>query len=651
MARHPRLAYRPDIDGLRAVAVLGVVSCHAGLLATGGFVGVDVFFVISGYLITVLILKDLEGGRFSILEFWERRIRRIVPALLVVVVATLAAGWSLLLPHDLASLGRSIVGLDLIVSNVQFWRETGYFEAAAEQKPLLHTWSLAVEEQFYLFVPIFLLLLSRIKQPRRMFAPMALAAALSFGLSVYGTAHHPSATFYLLPTRAWELLVGVLLAMRPALGDGMSPRLKGPGAALGLASILIPCFLYDETTPFPGLAALPPVLGAALLIASGSGPGRLPFASRLLAWRPMVFVGLISYSLYLWHWPLFAFANHEDVRPISAGVRLLLVAASLVLGVISWRYVETPFRTRRLLGSRPRLLTASGLAFAGLLLVGIGLERTRGLEGRHTPRSKMFADSSRENPGDFHNLEIGDIPGNLVPLGVAGRDVELLVWGDSHAVALLPALDALCKEAGITARAATHSSTAPALGFYVRKEFGLNERAIPFNAAVLEHVRAGKIPRVLMAGAWGDYFRDARFSDALLRTVDSLREAGAAVYFVNDVPGFAFDVSKALALYTWRGWDPSRLRLTLSQHEAANRLEREFLPKLRDRGVTVLDPVPLLRARTGTVDILPFDDNGSFYRDGTHLSAYGALVLKPLFAPAVRRSPGSPAHPGSLRAN
>jgi peptidoglycan/LPS O-acetylase OafA/YrhL len=368
-ARH--VSYRPDIDGLRAIAVLSVVFCHAGVGLPGGYVGVDVFFVISGYLITSLILKELKQETFSLADFWERRIRRILPALVAVTIAALLAGWFLLMPEAYASLGKSVAALALLISNVQFWRDTGYFEAAAEEKPLLHTWSLAVEEQFYLFVPVFLLLLARTSRLHRAVALLTLAMIVSFGLSIYGTHRHPDATFYLLPSRAWELFVGALLAFVPIGWLTGSTRCKELAAALGLALILIPCVLYDQSTRFPGLAAVPPVLGTALLIWSGNtSTAGLPITNRCLTWRPFVAVGLISYSLYLWHWPLLAFARSQSISPLSYIDRFQLIAASLLIGAISWRYVELPFRSRKVFASRRWLLAVSVLMFVGLLCSG-----------------------------------------------------------------------------------------------------------------------------------------------------------------------------------------------------------------------------------------------------------------------------------------
>lgn len=211
------LGYRADIDGLRAVAVLSVVAAHAGInRLAGGFVGVDVFFVISGFLITGLIVRDLQRGRFSLIGFWVRRARRILPALFVVTIATIAAGWFVLLPVDFAGLGKSIVAMLLFVSNVLFWRETGYFETDSQFKPLLHTWSLSVEEQFYLLLPLLLQVLARMKSARPVVTFLVFVTVASFAASVYGTYRHPGGTYYLLPTRAWELFAGSLLALVPA---------------------------------------------------------------------------------------------------------------------------------------------------------------------------------------------------------------------------------------------------------------------------------------------------------------------------------------------------------------------------------------------------------------------------------------------------
>lgn len=302
--------YRPEIDGLRAIAVVVVVLYHAGLGTTGGFVGVDVFFVISGFLITSLILKDLEAGTFTLAGFWERRIRRIMPALSCLILATLMAGWIVLLPSDYVALGRSAFFQGLFAANIYFWRNTGYFDGVAEEEPLLHTWSLAVEEQFYLIFPLLMVGLFALPRFRRRGALLSffgLCIVLSLGVSVWGVVNRPVATFYLLPTRAWELLLGASVAVLPGpaviAGPGFAGRLRlanGFREVLSVAAlmgILVPCWLYTSATPFPGLAAAPPCMAAGLFIwvtGRRHPESRLPLAARFLSARPVVFVGLIS---------------------------------------------------------------------------------------------------------------------------------------------------------------------------------------------------------------------------------------------------------------------------------------------------------------------------------------------------------------------
>ncbi|MGH6971391.1 MAG: acyltransferase family protein, partial [Caulobacteraceae bacterium] len=358
-ARAHGMAYRPDIDGLRAVAVLAVVLYHAGLRVTsGGFVGVDVFFVISGYVISKSLLGDIDGGRFSISGFYERRVRRIFPALFATMIASWVAAMALLLPSYLVDYSRSLAAAAAFASNFYFWKSSGYFANGATLRPLLHTWSLSVEEQFYIFAPLTLFLVARYFRKRwvLVLAPVALA---SLALSIVATRIGPTANFFLLPTRAWELILGALLA----LGD--PPSLKASWArevlaALGLALIAYAIFAYSPATPFPGLAALPPCLGAAMLIYVGASGGSL--ATRFLALPPMVAVGLISYSLYLVHWPIVSFLTYWQLRAPGPDEAPAILAVSLALAALSWRFVEQPFRQARRRLTRRQLFP--GAAFA-----------------------------------------------------------------------------------------------------------------------------------------------------------------------------------------------------------------------------------------------------------------------------------------------
>lgn len=628
-----KLAYRPDVDGLRAVAVLSVVFCHAGFNCPGGFIGVDVFFVISGYLIAGLILKELKQGTFTLTNFWERRVRRIVPPLVVVVVVTLVAGWFILMPEDFASFGKSMVGLALLASNVQFWKSIDYFDNAAEEKPLLHTWSLSVEEQFYLFVPVFLLLLAKRSKLHRAFLILSAVAGVSFGLSVYWTQRHPTTNFYLLPTRAWELFAGALLAFSPPCGIIRRKWLNELIAMGGLALILVPCFVYDHKTPFPGLAAVPPVLGSAMLIWVGSSSAGFSLIGQALASKPVVFVGLISYSLYLWHWPLFSLTRYLTVKPPATTVWWMLIATSLVLATLSWRYVETPFRQRKVLAARPRLFLVTVVLFVAMLGGGFLMFKANGFEGRMTNQAKLMAETGKFDHSYVHELEARHIPDELVHLGTSNTIPSVLIWGDSHAMAVLPVIDVICKETGNAAVAATHAATPPVIDYFSRNQWGLNEQALPFNAAVLEHIKKSKVRAVILISYWNMHSEVVEFQAALLKTVAEIRSAGAAVYLMKDVPIYDFNVQKLLVRSSYKGQDINRLGLTPAEFAAADKMSEAFLERLKGAGVQILDPVPLLMARSKASNFLPFDAGGAFYYDGNHLSTYGSLALKPLFAP------------------
>jgi peptidoglycan/LPS O-acetylase OafA/YrhL len=297
LAHSPAVPYRPEVDGLRALAVLPVVLYHAGVpLFRGGFVGVDVFFVISGYLITGILLAELSRGDFSLLRFYERRARRILPALSVMMLACLPMAWLWLDPLDLKGFAKSLVAVPLFSSNLLFWLESGYFDGEADLKPLIHTWTLGVEEQYYLLIPLWLMLTWRLGTSVRWLS-LAAIGLLSLGWAELGAREASSAAFFLLPARAWELLLGSLVALyarrRPGHAHGSGLR-QNALAALGLGLLGLATFTFDRSTPFPGLHAAVPTLGAALLILF-AGPGTL--VGRLLATRTLVGIGLISYSL------------------------------------------------------------------------------------------------------------------------------------------------------------------------------------------------------------------------------------------------------------------------------------------------------------------------------------------------------------------
>src|SRR5262245_37675381 len=382
-ARSParaRLEYRPEIDGLRALAIVPVVLFHAGIPGfAGGYLGVDVFFVISGYLITSLILVGVQtGGRYSFRSFYERRARRILPALFVVMLTSLPFAWLLLTPEALRGFGASLLSTSFFYSNILFWRESGYFDVATELKPLQHTWSLSIEEQFYLVFPITLVAIYR--RAPRLVGPVLLAGMLvSLVLAEALNGGHPRATFYLAHGRAWELLLGAYLAFR----ERTAPFAAGSrsGGLLTLAGLLLvvgSMFAFDRGTPHPGIPALAPTLGTALVIVCGrtSSPARW-----LLTRRAVVLLGLISYSLYLWHQPVFAFARAWTVREISLAGYVCLIGLSLLLAWLTWTWVERPFRDRQQVVQRT-LWNLSAAAAALLVLFGGLVLGTNGLPQR-----------------------------------------------------------------------------------------------------------------------------------------------------------------------------------------------------------------------------------------------------------------------------
>jgi peptidoglycan/LPS O-acetylase OafA/YrhL len=427
------MQYRPEIDGLRALAVMPVIFFHAGFgVFAGGYVGVDVFFVISGYLITSLIVEELHGGRFSLVGFYERRARRILPALIVVALACVPFAWLWLLPAEMRSFSKSLVAIAAFVSNLFFWSERGYFGTAIELKPLIHTWSLAVEEQFYLFFPLLLMIFVRGRR-----AAVVLLGAISLALCLWLSQVHVHSAFYLLPTRLWELAVGAAVALwRPATGNrvpgaaGWSSLLEGAGLSMIVAAVL----MFDERTTFPGWAATLPVAGAALVIAYGS---TATVVGRLLATRALVGLGLISYSAYLWHQPMLAFARHRQWLDAEGRAATLAIVATLALAWLSWRFVERPFRDRSA-WSRGQVffLSAAGL----LLLAGIGIAgwRTDGfLAQRYPPQDQAllaaFIDGGDYTAARFDRLKLAAFAGDP-------RKKRVMVIGDSHAKDLVNAV-------------------------------------------------------------------------------------------------------------------------------------------------------------------------------------------------------------------
>jgi peptidoglycan/LPS O-acetylase OafA/YrhL len=668
--------YRPDIDGLRAVAVLGVLLFHAGFGFSGGYTGVDVFFVISGFLITRLIQQEVQAGTFSLAVFWERRIRRILPALVVMVGCTLAAGTMLLVPTDLAELAESSIAQALMGANVYFWQHAGYFDGPTELKPLLHTWSLAVEEQFYLVFPLLIVACRRL--PTRPWLAVLCGLSLgSFALSVWGTYAFSSATFYLLPTRAWELAAGAVLANLPPHWKP-SRKLAEPLAYLGMAGIAFSYFCYSSTTRFPGVAALVPCLGTALVI--GSSTGRLTSLGRMLALRPLVLVGLISYSLYLWHWPILALLRYRIDEQLPPAVRLVAVTLSVVLAILSWRFIEQPFRRARGV-SRARVFQAAIATSVGMLAISGFILGMEGFPSRFPEDSLKFVEGI-DAPRRFKTRHAETVIADQLPLlgDLSDPEVSFLVWGDSHAMVAGDLLEHLAAKYRLKGVAACRSGTAPLLGTWRPSE---DPDALEWNQAVIDLVKRKRFPHVLLIARWESYVegrpdgslktlivdeQSRGLSPAeskqvmrrsLRRTIAELEETGATVWIMRQVPLQARTPVQLITEATRRKQPIPQTGVDRSQHLARQANANEVLSEFASANVHILDPDAFCFDEAGRSRVA--GEGRSYYCDADHLSRHGAdQLLRPVFEPVFAEisaqvlatrasSPGSPQQETTLR--
>jgi len=622
----PALAYRPDIDGLRALAVLVVLFFHAGVPGpSGGFVGVDVFFVISGTVITRGILADVAAGRFSVARFYERRIRRILPMLVATILATYALALAFLLPTALDDYARSVVAAAAFSANVFFWKSAGYFDVEAQTRPLLHLWSLSVEEQYYLVIPVALpLLLARSRRVAAAGLLVALLASLTLSVALTGTA--PGANFYLLPTRAWELLVGALLAF-PSRWAAPRP-LREAMAAGGLGLILVAVFTYDETTPFPGLAALPPCLGAGLIIAAGGG-GAQTLAGRLLSAPPCTGIGRLSYALYMVHWPVVVFTRYALLREPAGWEVAGILAACLALAYAAWRWIETPLRhpPRGPAADRRPLFAATAALLAGLGGLGLAGVLTHGYPSRF-PGVHPGALAALEREGwkggrcFLENGRFSDWAGPACLITAGQRDTALL-WGDSYAAHYVPGLEQNAPALSHAILQYTFAGCPPLLAYRSRAKPGCRD----FNAHVFDVIRAHGVGRVVLAARWD--LLPARTLASLPDTLARLAALGVSVSVIGPSPLFAFDVAVLSARGAGARADGSAAWFAHPGDPAIRRLAA---------GADFIDPLPtfcdgaLCRYRTEGTDL--FLDTG-------HLSRAGSALAVRAYFPLLRHGAAS----------
>ncbi len=554
--------YRPDIDGLRAVAVLLVLLFHFRLAPNieGGFTGVDVFFVISGFLITGILRKSLAASTFSLREFYVARVRRLAPALVATLLVTAIAGAFILFPADLRELTRQLLSAQAYVANVYFWRNVNYFGLSADQVFLLHTWSLAVEEQFYLFYPLLLVGLARLR-PSRFWGVIALVALASFALNLALVRLKPEAAFYLLPTRAWELLVGAFATQLDRL---LARRWQQQAsAALGLVLIGVGAAAYQRTISFPGVFALLPTLGAALLL--GTGSASPTWTHRALSLQPLRYIGRISYPLYLVHWPVIVLWGFATGGPSPWAVRAAMFAVSVAGAAALYHLVERPVRERRILATPPRLLRAYGAALAASVAVFALVATSQGWPKRFSPETLRLAAFEADRSPPLSECEYaGKHPTAFeqpCTLGKPGATPEWLVIGDSHAWASHDAFDQWLAAEGVGGVFMFRHACMPVGGIRL---VGDNGQCREFNDKALDYVKAHPaLKSILLVSTWRQPEERAvstsehvqldqagslaLFKTGLSATLAQLDGLGRRVYLWEPVPGARANVPDALA--------------------------------------------------------------------------------------------------------
>ena len=637
------MKYRTDIDGLRAVAIVPVVLFHSGSsLVSGGYIGVDIFFVISGFLITSVIVSGFNQQRFSFRHFYERRARRLLPALFAVLLFCLIIGYFVMSPVQYQDMGVSFIATVFYVTNILMWSRSGYFQTSAENDPLLHMWSLSVEEQFYIFYPILLLLFFRFLKKDPLVIVIILSL-LSFVLSIWGVSNKPNPTFYLLPTRIWELGAGAIVALS-LIGSNWSLVTRNIAAIVGFILVICPILLYQSTTPFPGLAAFPPVLGTALIISAGIKGENI--VGQFLSWKPFIGIGLISYSLYLWHWPIFAFLNiHFGLSHIPPLVSFIGVVVSVILSILSWKYVEQPFRSSERVSAK-KIFTLSVIGIGLFTAIGAILWAAKGFQSRFDIQTNAAFRAAEGNPYRERCLS-RHLHQGLCTLGEDNGEVSFVLWGDSHAMSAGHGFDLAASQHGVSGYLASHSDCPPILGVSGSPlhNGGSCEK---FRRDIKELIETTEsIQTVILHARWPRYteeeldwevgfapkfelldkelppFKDTYsrnfIDEGLLEMVKELRRAGKTVFIVESVPEQPFEVAYTVGRSLGFGTElpeASSAAFAKKRNRVFPRLEASLI----DLGA-ILYPV----IEKVCKDQCEYIEKGSpLYEDDNHLSIFGS---------------------------
>ena len=646
--------YRPDIDGLRAVAVIAVLLFHLKISGfDGGYIGVDVFFVISGFLITSILLRGLQQEKFSLLEFWKRRIRRIFPVLFFVMLATAVASYFVLLfPTDYSTFSQSLVAQSLFLINIFFMRTGSYFAAPAETAPLLHTWSLAIEEQFYIVFPVLLLVLFT-SFKRYLLATLATATVASFAYSVWlvniapdqafslpfiphvwGGTTNLSAGFYFPLARFWELLVGALLAV-----TGWHIKNKSVAevtAAGSLITIALTVVFLDDSYAFPGIAALFPVLATALLIAANQN--HRTFVQQILAFPVMVGIGLISCSVYLWHWPLIVLAKQSTGLILSQTAIQVIIIATFVLSIISYHLIERPFRTPKLWSQSWQVFGAAVVSIGILVSIGLYGVVGDGLPKRAPePASAIAVAAADTNPREFECFRnnyrriFGDVPQCLIGSTDETARPSFMLWGDSHANAVMPGFEQAANE---TEKQGLFYAVGGCPPLITDTAFNRDPQCTTHNQNALHYILENDIETVFIVARWKESYplhtdtKTHTIYEALTETIDLIPES-TNIVILHTVPQQSDFESRTLFYRTIHTQILPVIQTPRDAYITTNQQSRQTIEQLamERMNVSTIDPGDVFCDDK----ICSYSKNGTIlYTDTNHLNTTGALQLVPL---------------------
>ena len=635
------MKYRAEIDGLRALAVLPVIFFHAGFeFFGGGFVGVDVFFVISGYLITSIIINEMSNGSFSIINFYNRRARRILPALFFVMFVSLPFAWLWLLPGELDTFGQSLISVSLFSSNILFWFESGYFDAAAELKPLLHTWSLGVEEQYYIIFPLFLIFTWKFGI-RQIAWFLVFIFILSLFFAQWSTTSSNTSmkimtgAFFLLPSRAWELIIGVLIALYlNHKGHFKSFYSNQILSMIGGIMIVYSVIAFDKTTPFPSFYTLIPTIGTGLLILSAVPK---TFANRVLSFFPFVTIGLISYSAYLWHQPILAFTRHRMIGEISESFLFLLCFLSLVMGYVSWNFIEKPFRSKNKISNKT-IFNFSALGMIFFILVGSIFQSNNGFQNRLP--EELSGNTERKFNNECNFFDLGDnlfLDNNLSSCMSGKQNIYLI--GDSHAQALSFEFRNALNKRGLNLITITDSGCFPFIGASLdppkksceSMKIFLDEKVLRSNNNViiaarwryhLEGSRYNNGEGGIEKGPSGQVFLsnpNYELFDFIGDAINQLSES-SNLFIVNQIPELGFDPIKRKFLLGQEGATTHSYSNYLKANSRVNKLFRNLT------NATLIETDKLV-CSMNTQRCLSEIDNQLLYVDYDHPSDFFAKMI------------------------